>query len=85
MRPETEPWWRQSQADIAIARQLVRPESYYASAWFVHQAVEKGLNALFIERFGTQAAYTHDLSYLGSVLALSTQHIAHIRLIDPAF
>lgn len=71
MRPETEPWWRQSRADMATGRVLVESESYYASAWFAHQAAEKGLKALFTERHGRQAARTHDLMLLATVLAVA--------------
>ena len=85
MRPETEPWWRQSQADMAVARQLIQPESYYASAWFAHQAVEKGLKALYIERHQVQAARTHDLVYLSSALTLPSKFVVHIPTIDRAF
>lgn len=85
MRPEAEPWWRQSQADFAVARLFVQPEGYYASAWFAHQAVEKGLKALFIERHQTQAARTHDLVYLSMALAVPAGIIAHIPTIDRAF
>lgn len=85
MRPEAEPWWQQVQADLAVARQLVQSSSYFASAWFAHQAVEKGLKALFFEQYRRPAAYTHDLLYLGSILALPTQQMTHIQVIDPAF
>ncbi|MDQ3548636.1 MAG: HEPN domain-containing protein [Chloroflexota bacterium] len=85
MRRETEPWWRQSQADMAIARDLIHPRCYYASAWYVHQAVEKGLKALHIERYDRWATYTQDLLYLGTVLALSPDLMVHIQVIDPAF
>ena len=85
MRPETEPWWRQSQADLAIARKLIQPESYLASAWFTHQAIEKGLKALFIERHGRQAARTHDLPFLARIIALPASLMVHVKTVDPAF
>jgi HEPN domain-containing protein len=84
-RPETEPWWRQSQADMAVARELIHPDRYFASAWFVHQAVEKGLKALFIERHDRQAARKHDLLFLAMVIALPPTLMVHIQTIDPAF
>ena len=85
MRPEAEPWWRQAQADLAVARELVQPSRYFASTWFAHQAVEKGLKALFMEQYRRPAAYTHDLLYLGSILALPTQQMTYLHVIDPAF
>ena len=85
MRPETAPWWRQPQAEMTVARDLVEPDCYFASAWFAHQVVEKGLKALFIERHQSQAARTHDLVYLGTTLVLPPEVVAHIPAIDRAF
>lgn len=85
MRPEAEPWWRQSQADMAVARGLIYPDRYFAVAWFVHQAIEKGLKALFIELYGRQAARTHDLLLLSEALTLPPNVMAQIPAIDLAF
>lgn len=85
MRPETEPWWRQARADMAITAKCVEPGHFFASTWFAHQAVEKGLKALFIERHGRLAARTHDLVLLAKVVALPSTLMTHIETVDPAF
>ena len=85
MRPEAEPWWRQSRTDMAVARELIRPDRYFASAWFGHQAIEKGLKALFIERHGRQAARSHDLSLLARVVTVPSTQMVHTETVDPAF
>jgi HEPN domain-containing protein len=85
MRPETEPWWRQSLADIVRARRSFEPEGYYATVMFVHQGVEKGLKALFFEQHGTLPARTHDLKYLGSLLNVPSVIMVHLETIDPTF
>lgn len=85
MRPDAEPWWRQSQADLAVAKRLTQPDCYYAAAWFAHQAIEKGLKAVHIEQHGVQAARTHDLVHLSSAVSLPVGILAHIPTIDRAF
>jgi HEPN domain-containing protein len=85
MRPDTVPWWHQAQADMVVAQGSFRPREHYVVAWFVHQAIEKGLKALFIERNGRQAARTHDLLYLGTILNLLPEQMIHLAAIDPAF
>lgn len=70
---------------MAVARRLVQPEGYYASAWFVHQAVEKGLKALYIERHQAQATRSHDLVYLSTTLVVPPEIIVHTPMIDRAF
>lgn len=85
MRPQSEPWWRQSQADLERAKRSFEPDGYYASVWFVQQAIEKGLKALFVERHGALPARTHDVELLGMVLAVPASVLVHLATINPTF
>lgn len=85
MRPETEPWWRQAQADLRTGRQTYDAGSYYAVSWFAQQAVEKGLKALYVEQRGVLAARTHDLLYLGAQVQAPAPVFSDLALLDPTF
>jgi HEPN domain-containing protein len=85
MRPETEPWWRQAQADLVTSRQTLALGRYYAASWFAQQAAEKGLKALYIERRGSLAPRTHDLEYLGVQANAPAAVAADLQLLNPAF
>lgn len=50
-----------------------------------HQAVEKGLKALYIERYGTLPPRTHDLNFLARQLAMPTSEMHDVAAINPAF
>jgi HEPN domain-containing protein len=85
MRPETAPWWRQAQADMLQAKRSLQPGGYYASVWFVQQAVEKGLKALIIEQRGTLPERTHDIERLGTTLSVPTNIQNQLATINPVF
>jgi HEPN domain-containing protein len=65
MRPDTEPWWRQAEADLTSAELLFSGEHYFTASWYSHQAAEKAIKALYIERFGRDTSRVHDLNLLG--------------------
>ncbi|MDD5616159.1 MAG: HEPN domain-containing protein [Candidatus Methanoperedens sp.] len=44
-------WLIQSERDLVTAKNCARSGDFYASAFFCHQAVEKGLKALYISKF----------------------------------
>ena len=85
MRREAEAWWRQAQADLKSAQLLLDNQVFYAASWFVQQAVEKGLKALYIERTGTLARRTHDLLYLGSQVATPSILETDLAALNAAF
>ena len=85
MRPETEPWWRQAQADMEAARHNYNGGQSYVVSWFVQQAVEKGLKAVFLEKRRAVPPRTHDLEALG-VQVGATEHIqADLVFLNPTF
>ena len=85
MRPETEPWWRQAQADLETARRNLPLAYPYAVSWFAQQAAEKGLKALYLERLGRLAPYTHDLERLGVDLNVPAPLATDLALLNPTF
>jgi HEPN domain-containing protein len=85
MRPETEPWWRQAQADVETAEVALQGGRFYAVSWFAQQAAEKALKALYLERQGRLAPRTHDLRYLGSLLTVPQTVETDLDALTPAF
>lgn len=56
-------WLDQAQADFKTARDCVKDENYYASAFFSQQAAEKALKGLLYSR-GYRAIVTHSVTEL---------------------
>ena len=54
MRVDTEPWWRQAEADLTSAEILLNGGQWYGASWFAQQAAEKALKALHLERLGRE-------------------------------
>jgi HEPN domain-containing protein len=65
MRPDTIPWWRQADADLASGEIMLTNSRWYAASWFAQQAAEKALKALWIEQTHQEAVRTHDVRLLG--------------------
>lgn len=85
MRAEVVPWWRQAQADLAVARVTAAAGQHYATSWFAQQAVEKGLKALFMEQQGQLPRRTHDLDYLARQVRAPAAIATDVALVNPAF
>ena len=84
MRPEAEPWWRQAKADLAAARDNLTLGHWYLVSWLVHQAAEKALKSLHIERTGTMPPQTHNLVHLGLMLAVPADVERDLGYLNPA-
>lgn len=85
MRPETEPWWRQGQADLQAADVNWRAGLYYAVSWFAQQAAEKGLKALYAEQGKGIPPRTHVLKFLGAEVGAPPTVEADLIALLPAF
>jgi HEPN domain-containing protein len=85
LRVETEPWWRQAQADLETAEWNLQGERWYAASWFAQQSAEKGLKALWLERRGELAPRTHDLQALGGELTVPDEIQAELDALEPVF
>jgi HEPN domain-containing protein len=85
MRPETEPWWRQAEADLQTAEVTMAAGQFYAVSWFAQQAAEKALKGLYLERHGHLPSRTHDLRFLGAQLQVSQAQASDLAILYPTF
>lgn len=85
MRLEAEPWWRQAEADRQAARDTFAAGHYFVVSWLAHQATEKALKALLIDRSGAQTPRTHDLRFLGRRVRAPSAVLTDLTSLDPAF
>ena len=69
-------WFRQAQYDFGTAESLVASGRYPPAVFFCHLALEKGLKALWREKFDSEPDKTHNLVYLVELLGLELpQHL----------
>ena len=85
MRRDTEPWWRQAEADLASAELDFGGNVWYAASWFSHQAAEKAIKALYLERHWRDASRVHDLNLLGRHVGAPIDVGRDLAILDPAF
>lgn len=86
MRPETEPWWKQAEADLKTAESVLQAGQFYAVSWFAQQAAEKALKALYVERrSGQLPPRTHDLRFLGAQVGVPRSLETDLDLLVLAF
>lgn len=85
MRKEVEQWWKQAKKDLDTARHCNSSEDYYACAFFCHQAVEKGLKALYIEKIRASPGATYSLIYLATEIEMPDVFFSFLRQITPVF
>jgi HEPN domain-containing protein len=85
LRSETEPWWRQAQADLRAADWNRQGGLYFVVTWLAQQAAEKGLKALYLERRGEEPPRTHAVQFLGRVLGVPDAVQMGLDALAPAF
>lgn len=85
MRPDTEPWWKQAQADLDAAEFNLEGGQYFAASWLAQQAAEKGLKAVYLERQGQLPPRTHVLPRLGTQLGVPADVQPDLTLLNPVF
>jgi HEPN domain-containing protein len=85
MRQDTEPWWRQAEADLQSADIMLGGGQWYAASWFAQQAAEKALKALHLEQIGHLAPRSHDLEYLGGLVGAPAVVDVDLTSLNPAF
>jgi HEPN domain-containing protein len=85
VRSEAELWWRQTQADLKSARDNMVSGNWYLVSWLAHQAVEKALKTVHIERSGSVPPATHSLVHLGIMLAVPPEIASDLGYLNPAF
>ena len=85
MRKEVEQWWKQARKDLETAQHCSQSKDYYACAFFCHQAVEKGLKALYIEKNRVSPGTTHSLIHLASEVNMPAGFFSFLRQLTPVF
>lgn len=85
LRAETEPWWRQAEADVGAAEWNAEGGLYYVVSWFAQQAAEKALKALWIERRVEEPPRTHAVQFLGRELGVPPSVQADLDVVAPVF
>jgi HEPN domain-containing protein len=81
MTTDSGEWFRQAQYDLDTAGSLVASRRYPPAIFFCHLALEKGLKALYIEKFNDNPEKTHNLVYLVELLDLELPG----HYLDPLF
>jgi len=77
-------WWKQAKADFETAEFNAKGGMFEAAAFFSQQAVEKGLKAVYIKKFG-ELLKTHDLVLLGRKVGLPLNLIELCKSLTPAY
>ena len=85
MRKEAELWWKQSVEDLKSAEENLKIERYYLVAFLCHQAVEKALKGLYIEKLRESPGATHSLIFLGRKVGIPADLMGHLRKLTPDF
>lgn len=85
IRRETELWWKQALEDMKSAEGNLGIKRYYLVAFLCHQAVEKALKALHIEKLRESAGATHSLTLLGRRVGIPEELLSHLRKMAPDF
>lgn len=85
MREESRNWWLQALSDLEVAKSNNSAGHYYACAFFSHQAAEKALKAVYIERLRLAAPKSHNLVGLARELALPAALVHALRELNPSY
>ena len=65
MRPEIERWFLQSKEELDTARVNFEAGKWFAAAFWMQQAVEKALKAIYLFTKKESPGTTHSLPFLG--------------------
>lgn len=85
MRDEARPWWVQAVADITTANDSHTAGHWYNASWLAHQAAEKALKAVHVERSASMPPRTHSIVHLGVMLAVPRTISDDLGYLNPAF
>ncbi|MDI7266766.1 MAG: HEPN domain-containing protein [Myxococcota bacterium] len=85
MREETSRWMDQARADLDAARKSLESGIDYLAAFLAHQAVEKALEALTIEKLRRMPAHTHVLPDLGTAIDAPEPILHLLRVLNPHY
>ena len=85
MREEASRWLEQARADLDAARRSLDAGIHYLAAFLAHQAAEKALEALHIEKLRQPPLHTHVLLDLGAAVAAPPEILDRLRRLNPHY
>jgi HEPN domain-containing protein len=85
MRKEIERWWEQAKRDFQTAKNCMKSKDFYASVFFCHQTVEKGLRALYLLQKSASPGTTHSLLYLAKETNIPQKFLPFLKELTPEF
>lgn len=85
MREETKWWLAQSEADLRAAKNSLKSKDYHTSVFSIHQAVEKALKALYINRKSSSLMKSHNLLQFGKILEVPSPHMNLLVKLSPEY
>jgi HEPN domain-containing protein len=85
MREETKWWLKQSEADLRSAKNSLKSKDYHTSVFSIHQAVEKSLKALYINRKTSAFMKSHNLLQFGKALEMPAPHMNFLVKLSPEY
>jgi len=77
-------WWKQAERDLQSARNSFDSKDYYASAFWAHQSLEKGLKALLIKK-SNELQKIHNLVKLARDLNLPEEIVKKCAQVNPVY
>ncbi len=83
MKEEVKKWMEQANADLNAAQKNLEIKIYYVSVQCSHQATEKALKALFIEKHNQMPEKTHDLIKLGKKVNIPEEYYEALYELNP--
>lgn len=85
MREEARLWWAQSKRDKKTALHAHEARDFYAAVFWCHQAVEKALKAVVIEKTRDLPKRTHSLLQLAEQAGLPSRFHTFMRELSPHY
>lgn len=77
-------WLRLARQDLESAKIVFKQKLYYVVAFLLHQALEKGLKALYIRKFEILIKI-HNLIFLAKKLDLPKKFLNTFRRVNPFY
>lgn len=77
-------WWKQAEHDLQAAQKNLKIEEYALVAFLAHQATEKGLKALYIEK-EKELLKIHDLVLLARKVNAPEKIVLICSKINPSY
>lgn len=85
MRKEILNWRKQAERDFLSAKNAFQAEDYYAATFWCHQAIEKALKALIMEKQRKKEISSHSLIFLAKEAKVPEKFYDFLRELTPQY